>query len=55
MMVSIVTRRLKEGKTYGDFRKAWYHTIRFGINSDTPSEPPLGRLYTMINALIPGR
>ena len=23
--VAIVTRRLKEGKTYEDFRKAWYH------------------------------
>lgn len=28
--VSIVTRRLKEGKTYEDFRKAWYHTVGFG-------------------------
>jgi len=53
MMVSIVTRRLKEGKTYEDFRKAWYHTIGFGITSDTPPEPPLGRLYTVINAFDP--
>lgn len=53
MMVSIVTRRLKEGKTYEDFRKAWYHTIGFGITSDTPPEPPMGRLYTMINAFDP--
>lgn len=28
--VSIITRRLKEGKTYADFRKAWYHTVGFG-------------------------
>lgn len=28
--VSIVTRRLKEGKTYEDFRRAWYHTVGFG-------------------------
>lgn len=28
--VSIITRRLKEGKTYEDFRKAWYHTVGFG-------------------------
>jgi len=53
MMVSLVTRRLKEGKTYEDFRKAWYHTIGFGITSDAPPEPPLGRLYTVINAFDP--
>lgn len=28
--VSILTRRLKEGKTYEDFRRAWYHTVGFG-------------------------
>lgn len=28
--VSIITRRLKEGKTYEDFRRAWYHTVGFG-------------------------
>lgn len=28
--VSIITRRLKEGKSYEDFRKAWYHTVGFG-------------------------
>jgi hypothetical protein len=38
--VSILTRRLKEGKTYEDFRKAWYHTVGFG----TPC-----KLYTAIN------
>ncbi len=42
--VSIVTRRLKEGKTYEDFRKAWYHTVGFGTSS---------KLYTMINAHDP--
>jgi hypothetical protein len=42
--IAIVTRRLKEGKTYEDFRKAWFHTVGFG----TPS-----RLYTMINAADP--
>ena len=42
--VAIVTRGLKEGKTYEDFRKAWYHTVGFGAAS---------RLYTMINALDP--
>ena len=39
--VSIISRRLKEGKTYEDFRKAWYHTVGFGTAS---------KLYTMINA-----
>ncbi|MBI4813479.1 MAG: ROK family protein [Methanobacterium sp.] len=53
MMVSIITRRLKEGKTYEDFRKAWYHTIGFGITQDMPLKPPFGRLYTVINAFDP--
>lgn len=55
MMVSIITRRLKEGKTYEDFRKAWFHTIGFGFESDSPTEPepPLGRLYTVLNAFDP--
>ncbi len=42
--VAIITRRLKEGKTYDDFRKAWYHTVGFG----TPS-----RLYTALNVSDP--
>lgn len=42
--VSIVTRRLKEGKTYEDFRKAWYHTVGFG----TPTN-----MVTAINAHDP--
>ena len=29
--VSIITRRLKEGKTYEDFWKAWFHGTGFGI------------------------
>jgi hypothetical protein len=41
LAVSIITRRLKEGKTYEDFRKAWYHTVGFGTAS---------KLYTLINA-----
>lgn len=55
MMVSIIIRRLKEGKTYEDFRKAWYHTTGFGIDSNSPTkiEPPLGRLYTVINVFDP--
>jgi hypothetical protein len=42
--VAIISRRLKEGKTYEDFRRAWFHTIGFG----TPS-----RLFTMINSADP--
>jgi len=38
--VAIITRKLKEGKTYEDFRKAWYHTVGFGASS---------KLYTVIN------
>jgi hypothetical protein len=40
IVISILNRRLKEGKTYEDFRKAWYHTVGFG----TPT-----KLYTAIN------
>ena len=40
--ISIITRKLKKGKTYEDFRKAWYHTVGFGTAN---------KLYTAINAL----
>ncbi|OPX60423.1 MAG: hypothetical protein A4E25_00493 [Methanobacterium sp. PtaB.Bin024] len=55
MMVSIIKRRLKEGKTYEDFRKAWYHTTGFGnaLDSDVNAKPPLGHLYTVVNAFDP--
>ena len=42
--VAIVTRRLRAGKTYDDFRKAWFHKSGFG----TPS-----RLYTAVSATDP--
>jgi len=41
MGIIILTRRLKKGKTYEDFRKAWYHTVGYGV--------PV-RLYSAINA-----
>jgi len=41
MGIVILTRRLKKGKTYEDFRKAWYHTVGYGV--------PV-RLYSAINA-----
>lgn len=44
IQVAILTRRLKEGKTYEDFRKAWYHTVGFGSGN---------RMYTVINAFDP--
>ena len=53
MVVSMITRRLKEGKTYEDFRKAWYHTVGFAMEENKPLKPPLGRLYTVINAFDP--
>jgi hypothetical protein len=46
IFVSILTRRLKQGKTYQDFRKAWYHTVGYGT-------PGPGKLYTAINAFDP--
>lgn len=29
--VAIITRTLREGKTFDDYRKAWYHTHGFGV------------------------
>lgn len=42
--IAIVTRTLKQGKTYEDYRKAWFHTIGFGIPAT---------MYTVINAFNP--
>jgi hypothetical protein len=39
--IVILTRRLKKGKTYEDFRNAWYHTVGYGV--------PV-KLYSAINA-----
>lgn len=44
MTVAIVTRKLKPGKTYEDFRKAWYHTVGFGAKT---------RMYTALNVFDP--
>ncbi|EKF84700.1 hypothetical protein [Methanobacterium formicicum] len=41
MTVAIIKRRLKDGKTYEDFRKAWYHTVGFGTKN---------KMYSLINA-----
>lgn len=37
IQIAIVKRRLSEGKTYEDFRKAWYHTIGFGTTNKMPT------------------
>lgn len=44
IVVSILTRRLKQGKTYEDFRKAWFHTVGFGTDM---------KMYSAINAFEP--
>ncbi len=38
--VAIITRTLREGKTFDDYRKAWYHTRGFG----TPT-----KMLTVVN------
>lgn len=40
MFVAVLTRRLRKGKTYEDFRRAWYHTVGYGS--------PI-KLYSAIN------
>lgn len=42
--ISILTRRLREGRTYEDFRRAWFHTVGFG----SPA-----KLYTAVNVSDP--
>ncbi len=49
--VSILTRRLKEGKTYDDFRKAWFHTTGFGVKGKGMKGS--ARLLTFINIFDP--
>lgn len=44
LTTAIVKRRLKEGVTYEEFRKAWYHTVGF----DTPT-----KMVTTLNAFDP--
>jgi hypothetical protein len=48
--VSIITRRLKEGKTYEDFRKAWFHSTGFGV---ADSNGGSNTIYSMINIFDP--
>ena len=50
--VSILTRRLREGKTYDDFRRAWYHTTGFGVRGKEV-EGSGNRMFSMINVFDP--
>jgi len=50
--VSILTRRLKEGKTYEDFRRAWFHTTGFGVVGKE-AEGSRAQLLTFINIFDP--
>ena len=51
-VVSILTRRLKEGKTYDDFRKAWFHTTGFGVKGKK-AKGASNRMVSMINVFDP--
>lgn len=42
--ITIIHRRLREGKTFDDYRKAWFHATGFG----TPTT-----MYTVVNAFDP--
>jgi len=44
LVVAILKRRMKQGKTYQDFRKAWYHTVGYGTEM---------KMYSAINAFDP--
>ncbi|MEW6121059.1 MAG: ROK family protein [Pseudomonadota bacterium] len=42
--VAIVTRTLKAGKSYDDYRKAWFHSRGFGVPT---------QMYTVVNTFNP--
>jgi hypothetical protein len=50
--VSILTRRLREGKTYDDFRRAWFHTTGFGVKG-REVEGSSNRMFSTINVFDP--
>jgi hypothetical protein len=50
--VSILSRRLREGKTYDDFRRAWYHTTGFGVKGKEVKGSS-NRMFTLINVFDP--
>jgi hypothetical protein len=44
IQVSIIKRTLREGRTYDDFREAWYHAVGFGATN---------RMLTSLNVANP--
>jgi hypothetical protein len=42
--ITIIHRRLREGKSFEDYRKAWFHTTGFGAPTT---------MYTVVNAFDP--
>ena len=42
--ITIIHRRLREGKTFDDYRKAWFHASGFGAPTT---------MYTVVNAFDP--
>lgn len=50
-IVSIISRRLREGKTYEDFRKAWYHTTGFGVKGKEKGAS--NRMVSAVNVFDP--
>jgi hypothetical protein len=42
MLISILTRRLKDGRTYDDFRRAWLPDEAFGVPTRVISAQGLG-------------
>ncbi|MGA2514376.1 MAG: ROK family protein [Candidatus Limnocylindrales bacterium] len=44
IFVAIIKRTLKDGKTYEDFRRAWYHKVGFGTRN---------RVFTVLNGANP--
>jgi len=51
-IVSILSRRLREGKTYDDFRRAWFHTTGFGVKGKEVKGSS-NRMFTAINVFDP--
>jgi hypothetical protein len=42
--ITVIHRRLREGKTFDDYRKAWFHASGFGAPTT---------MYTVVNAFDP--
>jgi predicted NBD/HSP70 family sugar kinase len=48
---AIITRRLRKGKIYDDFRKVWYHTTGFGLTGR--EDGGSNTMFTLINMFDP--